>query len=70
MLTVEGAHKAFGNTIHRVVDARGQKVGHVTQTKWAGFVPVRYRKFRLDQLGGKPTLEEALRALQNELTRS
>lgn len=67
MLKIEGAHKANGNTIHRVVGDGGQKVGHITQTSW-GFVPVRYRKFRLDQLLSRPSLAEALEALRKEVT--
>lgn len=66
MLKIEGAHSAFGNLIHRVVDKTGQKVGHITQTAW-GFVPVRYRKFRLDQLLSRPSLAEALEALRKEV---
>lgn len=72
MKKIEGSHKAFGNTIHRVVGESGQKVGHITQTRWGFFVPVKYRNHPMangfqwmDQLPSKPSLAEALESLTN-----
>ena len=64
MLKIVSQNKSFGNLVRHVRDEKGNKVGHITEV-YGRFVPVKYRKFRMDQMLSQETLEQALEKLTN-----